>query len=70
MLTEPASRTIEHLTSTVIIFFLMVLTTAIIGYLAARHFGGNSRLARKTIFSTVTLVGLLGTGTYLLNRVA
>ncbi len=47
-----------------------VAVAALVSYLAARRYGGNSMRKRQFIFSVVSLIGLTATAVYIYIRMA
>lgn len=58
MLPPVVTKSLEHLTSTVIGFAAIMVTGAFIAMLLAHSFGGKSLIKRQTIFSIVSFDSL------------
>jgi hypothetical protein len=70
MLPPIVTTSIEHFTSTIISFVVIMLVAAFIAMLLARSFGGKSQLKRQLIFGIVSLGGVCAAGFYALSRLS
>ena len=65
MISPIAKKSMEHMTSTVISFVVIMVAVAIAAMLSARFLGGKSQLNRQIIFSLIVIGGGYFAGMYL-----
>jgi hypothetical protein len=58
MLHPEITKSIDHMTSVVIVFVAIAATGSLVAMLLARSFGGKSSIRRQAIFSVISFVGL------------
>jgi hypothetical protein len=68
MLPPVVTKSLEHLTSTVIGFAAIVVVGALVAMILARSFGGNSKINRQAIFSIVGFFSLCVAAYYAFTR--
>jgi tetrahydromethanopterin S-methyltransferase subunit C len=70
MLPPIVTKSIEHVTSAVISFVIIMVAGAFVAMLLARSFGGNSPIKRQTIFSIVSFGSLCVAAYYAMSRLS
>lgn len=68
MLPPVVTKTVEHLTSSVISFVVIMVAGAFVAMILAHLFGGKSQSKRQTIFSIVSFGGLCAAAYYAMSR--
>ncbi len=70
MLSAVVTKTIGHLTSTVISFAVIMVAGAFVALILAHSFGGESQIKRQTIFSIVSFGSLCAAAYYAMSKLS
>ena len=70
MLPPIITKTVEHLTSVVTSFVVIVVAGAFVALVLAHAFGGKSQIKRQTIFSIVSFGSLCAAAYYAMSRLS
>lgn len=70
MLPPVVTKTVEHLTSAVISFAVIMVAGAFVAMILAHSFGGKSQIKRQTIFSIVSFGSLCAAAYYAVSRLS
>jgi hypothetical protein len=70
MLPSIATKSIEHVTSTVISAVVIMVAGAVVAALLARSFGGKSRTKRQAIFSVVSFGSICAAAYYGMSKLS
>lgn len=68
MLPPVVTKSVEHVTSSVLSFGVIMIVGALVAMLLARSFGGKSTIKRQAIFSIVSFIGICVAAWYAWSR--
>jgi hypothetical protein len=70
MLPPIVTKSVEHVTSAVISFVIIMVVGAFVAMILARSLGGKSQIKRQAIFSIVSFVGICAAAYYAMSRLS